>query len=235
MSPLVETTNPSVWISGNAGLVEVVVVRRKRKRLALVVETDGEVQCRIPSRCAQRTAETFIFAHQDWILRTIARMKDRVGRPRPQYAEGAAHYFLGQRYQLETCQNLQSKAQVSNSALLVRAASDDPTQIQKRLEDWYRTQADLIFNQRLSALVECFSLQMASSLKVRKMKAKWGSCSQSGVITLNLWLITQDIKAIDYVILHELCHLKHFDHTPAFYAYLAEFMPDWRARKALLV
>jgi predicted metal-dependent hydrolase len=76
---------------------------------------------------------------------------------------------------------------------------------------------------------------MASSLKVRKMKAKWGSCSQSGVITLNLWLITQDIKAIDYVILHELCHLKHFDHTPAFYAYLAEFMPDWRARKALLV
>jgi len=94
VSPLVETTNPSVWISGNAGLVEVVVVRRKRKRLALVVETDGEVQCRIPSRCAQRTAETFIFAHQDWILRTIARMKDRVGRPRPQYAEGAAHYFL---------------------------------------------------------------------------------------------------------------------------------------------
>jgi len=127
VSPLVETTNPSVWISGNAGLVEVVVVRRKRKRLALVVETDGEVQCRIPSRCAQRTAETFIFAHQDWILRTIARMKDRVGRPRPQYAEGAAHYFLGQRYQLETCQNLQSKAQVRNSALLVRAASDDPT------------------------------------------------------------------------------------------------------------
>ena len=133
MSPLVETTNPSVWISGNAGLVEVVVVRRKRKRLALVVETDGEVQCRIPARCAQRTAEAFILAHQDWILRTIARMKDHVGRPRPQYAEGAAHYFLGQRYQLETCQNLQSKAQVRNSALLVRAASDDPTQIQKRL------------------------------------------------------------------------------------------------------
>jgi predicted metal-dependent hydrolase len=93
----------------------------------------------------------------------------------------------------------------------------------------------LIFNRRLSALVERFDLPMAANLKIRKMKAKWGSCSQSGVITLNLWLITQDIKAIDYVILHELCHLKHFDHTPAFYGYLAGFMPDWRAHKALLV
>ena len=229
------TRNASVWISGTAGLVEVLVVRRKRKRLALVVERDGEVQCRIPMRCAQRAAEAFIFAHQDWIVRTIDRMKDRIGRPRPHYAEGAEHYFLGQQYQLQTCQALPGKVQVRNSALLVRAISNDPRQIQKRLEDWYRDQAILIFNQRLLALVKCFDLQAASSLKIRKMKAKWGSCSQSGVITLNLWLITQDIKAIDYVILHELCHLKHFDHTPAFYAYLAEFMPDWRARKALLV
>ena len=227
--------NASVWISGNAGLVEVLVVRRKRKRLALVVETDGEVQCRIPMRCAQRTAEAFIFGHQDWIVRTIYRMKDRIRRPRPQYVEGAEHYFLGQRYQLQTCQALQGNVQVRNSVLLVRALSSDPKKIQMRLEDWYRDQAILIFDQRLLALVKCFDLQAASSLKIRKMKAKWGSCSQSGVITLNLWLITQDIKAIDYVILHELCHLKHFDHTPAFYAYLAEFMPDWRARKALLV
>ena len=235
MSPLVAETNPSVWISGDAGLVEVVVFRRKRKRLALVVETDGEVQCRIPMRCSQRTAEGFILAHQDWILRTIARMKQRDGRPRPQYAEDAEHYFLGQRYYLKLHQSLSCKAQVHNAALHVRAAPDDPAQIQNRLEDWYRSHAILIFNQRLSALVDCFGLQTASSLKVRKMKAKWGSCSQSGVITLNLWLITQDIKAIDYVILHELCHLRHFDHTPAFYAYLAEFMPDWRARKALLI
>lgn len=227
-------TNPSVWISGDKALVEVVMVRRKRKRLALVVEADGEVQCRMPLRCSQRTAEAFVFEHQDWILRAMARVKDRAGRPSPQFAEGAVHYFLGQPYHLMPRQDLPAKAQVRNSALFVRAASDDEAQIQMRLEAWYRTQAIMIFNRRLSALVDCFGLQPASCLKVRKMKAKWGSCSQSGVITLNLWLITQDIKAIDYVILHELCHLKHFDHTPAFYAYVAEFMPDWRARKARL-
>jgi predicted metal-dependent hydrolase len=67
------------------------------------------------------------------------------------------------------------------------------------------------------------------------MRAKWGSCSQSGLITLNLWLITQDIRAIDYVILHELCHLSHFNHTPDFYAHLAALMPDWERRRDLLI
>jgi len=235
MSPLAVTANPSVWIAGDAGLVEVVIVRRKRKRLAIVVEVDGEVQCRIPKRCAHDAAKAFILEHQDWVFRAIARMKGRAVRPRPQFAEGAIHYFLGHGYHLKTRADLPGKAQIRQSDLIVRALPYAPMQIQMRLENWYRTQAMLIFNRRLSALVERFDLPMAASLKIRKMKAKWGSCSQSGVITLNLWLITQDIKAIDYVILHELCHLKHFDHTPAFYGYLAGFMPDWRAHKALLV
>ena len=74
----------------------------------------------------------------------------------------------------------------------------------------------------------------APQLRVRKMRSRWGSCSRSAVITLNLELIRMPLPCIDYVITHELCHLVEFNHGPRFYALQARFIPDWKERKRLL-
>jgi predicted metal-dependent hydrolase len=71
-------------------------------------------------------------------------------------------------------------------------------------------------------------------MKIRSMKSRWGSCTGKGKITLNLKLIYMPVDLIDYVVLHELCHLKELNHSPAFYALLSRVMPNWKAQRKRL-
>jgi len=216
------------------GPLAIRVVQRRRKHLSLLVEADGMVQCRAPLTCSRVKIEQFIDSHKDWLRQTLSKQANKPRHPRPQFEPGSQHYFLGQPYVL-TVSDDQKCVRIENDRLCLPTKASTPERIESCLYGWYRQQAVRIAEYRLERLMFLHGLKGPRELKIRKMKARWGSCSESGVICLNLWLFAQDVRAIDYVILHELCHLKHFDHTPAFYQYLAGFMPDWRQRKARLV
>ncbi|MGB1739693.1 MAG: M48 family metallopeptidase [Pseudomonadales bacterium] len=211
------------------------VVRGRRKTLALVVNNEGDIECRVPKRCPWRDIEHFVFSNLEWIRRTHHAVAAQARRVRPYFESGAVHYFLGQPYQLQIVPARRTRVKLFNETLELSSKNKEPHQFERSISQWYRDQAERIFAYRLDRLIAQHQIQAPLELKVRKMRAKWGSCSQSGLITLNLWLITQDIRAIDYVILHELCHLSYFNHTSDFYAHLSALMPDWKRRRALLV
>ena len=215
--------------------LSVPVVRGRRKTLALVVNAGGEIECRVPKRCAWRDIEQFVCSNLDWIGRTHRAVAAQVRRPRPRFEAGAVHYFLGQPYRLQLFPGKRTRIKRVNEILELSSNLTEAAQLEGCLDRWYRDQAERIFAYRQQCLIARHQITAPTELKVRKMRAKWGSCSQSGLITLNLWLITQDIRAIDYVILHELCHLSHFNHTPDFYAHLVDLMPDWERRRDLLI
>jgi predicted metal-dependent hydrolase len=107
------------------------------------------------------------------------------------------------------------------------------------MERWYRKKAIELYEERMFACFEQFpnwfqDKYVIPEITVRKMRRRWGSCSRAGEVTLNLALIKMPIRCLDYVIVHELCHLEAFHHGKAFYRLLALVMPSWKEQENLI-
>jgi len=112
----------------------------------------------------------------------------------------------------------------------------DIKSVRKTVDHWFRTRVEAVFEKHLAVCQEVASRHDIPEpiISLRKMRTRWGSCSGKGRVTLNLNLIQGPVHCIDYVIMHELCHLTHHNHSPAFYRLLSRCMPDWKKRKAIL-
>ncbi len=158
--------------------------------------------------------------------------------PSRKYLSGETHRYLGRQYQLKVITARESDVKLKGRFLQVHHPDGkDYPEIERLVTQWYRDHASRLFNVRLASCLEiCKSLGLAATprVSIRQMKRRWGSCTKTGNITLNLDLIRTPIHCIDYVIIHELCHLKVHSHSPAFYRILNRIMPDWEKRKSRL-
>jgi len=107
--------------------------------------------------------------------------------------------------------------------------------IKSLLEGWYKEKAKEVFKSRLDAIMtQAIWIEKAPEFRIFTMKTQWGSCSPNGRITLNPLLVKTPRECIDYVILHELCHLVEHNHSERFYRLLSQVMPKWETTKAKL-
>lgn len=173
-----------------------------------------------------------------WIYKQLQEFREQSKFITPrQYKSGESHYYLGKQYQLKVIVDsdvlrgvkfFRGKLQVTNS-------SNRSEDIKSLLDKWYRDRAELIFNSRLEYLLEkALWVDQVPQIRLLIMHTQWGNCSPSGVITLNPYLIKASTLCIDYVILHELCHLAEHNHSDRFYQLLGQVMPDWLERKSIL-
>jgi hypothetical protein len=150
------------------------------------------------------------------------------------YDDGALHYFLGQAYPLKLMAATRGFVSVADGQMRIATPSLDPESIQKLLMRFYTREAELRLPERVRFWHNKMYGRALPSLTFRAMKSRWGSCAADGSITLNSSLLRACWPAVDYVVVHELCHLTHFDHGSGFKALLTKAMPDWRDRKRLL-
>jgi predicted metal-dependent hydrolase len=108
--------------------------------------------------------------------------------------------------------------------------------VKTKLENWYRQQARQLFAERLAVYGQTAHWigEEPPPMRLRRMKRTWGSCSSKGVITLNPHLVKSPPECIDYVIAHEVCHLREHNHGKDFYALQEQLFPGWRAAKTHL-
>jgi predicted metal-dependent hydrolase len=138
---------------------------------------------------------------------------------------------LGRQYLLEINPSKKNEVKISRNKLIVNhIVKSKPESV---LEKWYIEKAELHFKKLIHELLPLFNKYQVSTptIQIKKMKKRWGSCSANGNIILNLELIKASKGSIEYVIIHELCHLIHHNHTKAFYLLLDSIMPDWKKWK----
>lgn len=223
--------------SGEALLFK--LVRSARKSLGLYVYRDGSVMVRAPQRI--NLAEIYMFLRErwHWLQEKRAEFADEPTPVPVRYEDGVRFLHLGHWYTLRLQVARRARIALQGEELKVQLPEEvlqDQEAIEAAIRRWQRQEAQRVFPLRLAFCHESMlELQLPfPDLRIRRMRSRWGSCSSRGVITLNLELIRMPLDCIDYVVVHELCHLVEFHHGPEFYALQARFMPEWEERKARL-
>ncbi len=219
------------------------VTYAKRKTLGITVLPDLSVEVRAPNATDPTAIAEVVRRRAPWILRQQRELEKYLPKQPPRrYVSGETHRYLGRQYRLKVhelsaAEPAIERVKLSSGFLTVWAVNPyDNEQTEALVQDWYRRQAQRVFGERLEALLPRFqplSIQRPT-LTIRRMKARWGSCGANGVVTLNLKLIQVGKPLIDYVIVHELCHLVEHNHSKRYYALLDRMLPDWRKRRQQL-
>lgn len=209
------------------------LVYSARRTIGLHIYPDGRVIVRAPRGCAQTIIDDVLARRVRWLARHLARARHRpaIAAPR-RYVTGEQVALLGEPLQLVVQPGRRARICLEEGRLIVETV--DPARVERLIRDWYKRQAQRVFEQRLAV---CFERVRGwgvtyPDLRVRRMRTRWGSCSSRGTITLNARLVELPVDLIDYVVLHELCHLREMNHGPRFYALLGQICPQWRAQRA---
>lgn len=220
------------------GGVAVQVVRKDIKNLHLgVYPPGGRVRIAAPITLSNDAIRLAVVEKLAWIKRQRAAFVDQPRESKREMVSGESHYFLGQRYRLRVHEK-ESAARVAIRGLrvmdlFVRPGSDTERR-QRVLDDWYRAQLREIAAPLVSKWERVLGVR-ATAWAIKRMKTKWGSCTVgAGRIWLNLELAKKPMRGIEYIVVHELVHLRESNHGERFTNLMDRCLPDWRQRRAEL-
>lgn len=204
---------------------------RRRRRLVVRVSPHGQVEVRVPSATAQRHIDELLHRNAQWLKDCLAKAGEQDA---PQYGRQDTFFYLGQPWQIQLETGRGERYCEDQRCLTMGVADRDPENVRRRLLAWLRARGETYFAERVARLCAALPWQQSEPpLRLRAMRGRWGSCSRQG-ICLNTRLMRAPPGCIDMVIVHELCHLKEMNHSPAFYALMDKAMPDWRVYSAQL-
>jgi len=212
---------------------------RKRKKLAITVLPDMRLEVIAPDGSLAEQVLERVEKRAGWIMRQWHYFEQyQPKHPGPRYVSGETFLYLGRQYRLKVHEGSPETVKLVGKFLHVWARkNNDDNRIKSLVDRWYREHSEDVLNHRLQVCLEHYpSLRPANepSIKLRKMTHRWGSCTKAGNILLNDGLVKVPVHCIDYVIVHELCHLQIHNHSPVFYRLLSRCLPDWNRRKQRL-
>lgn len=210
----------------------------QRKTLAISVHPDLSVTVTAPREAKLEQVKQKVRKRAAWILKQQNYFSQfQPQHPPRQFVSGETHYYLGRQYRLKVVESEDESVKLKNGWICVQVAPKDDTQkTEALLNQWMLVRARERFQLSLQKCLEKLRRYEIAEpqLRIRKMTKRWGSCAGRGVINLNVELIKAPSHCIDYVVTHELCHLKHPNHGKEFQALLNRVMPDWEMRKKRL-
>lgn len=230
------------WLSFYYGDERIVVERtakvRQVPRLLIKVDPDCRVLVQAPANASDEKVLQALKARGRWIHQQLIHFRDQLAHVTPrQYISGETHYYLGKQYVLKV---IEAPGEVQQVRLLrgmleVSVRQRSELKVRELMHDWYKNRAREVFARRLqAALMQALWVSQEPPLRIQTMQTQWGSCSPNGRITLNPHLVKAPRICIDYVVLHELCHIVEHNHSERFYRLMTQVMPQWKRVKGRL-
>lgn len=237
-----KTDQEGVWhcvLPADAEHAELVyrLKRARRKTLGLRIDEEG-LTVTAPTRLARRVIDDVLRSKRLWIERKLAEQRERQGLTPPlPLAHGASLPYRGAhcRLDLHSMPARSHWAGLANEPIVCLSAKDanSPQSVRAALERLWKERALEVFEERLATFVPRLTVA-PRRLAVSSALTRWGSCSSSGSIRLSWRLLALDDELIDYVVAHELAHLVHMNHSPAFWREVQRLCPDCMERRARL-
>ncbi|EIY5471570.1 MULTISPECIES: M48 family metallopeptidase [Klebsiella] len=207
-------------------------------RILIKVHPDCRVVVSAPQDTDDQQVLNAVEKRGRWIYQQLRDFRKQLEYITPrQYISGESHYYLGKQYMLKVivAPSDTQGVKMLRGKLEVTLRYKSAEKVLQLLTDWYKARAREVFAKRLSAMLEqALWVSDSPPLRILTMQTQWGSCSPNGRVTLNPNLVKAPRECIDYVILHELCHLAEHNHSERFYRLMGQVMPDWEKTKKRL-
>jgi predicted metal-dependent hydrolase len=207
-------------------------------RVLIKVHPNCEVEAKAPLHASTEAILEAVTKRARWIFNRLDEFKSQAMYVVPrQYISGESHYYLGKQHLLKINVSDESMPQVKllRGKLEVIVFENDKQTIKQLLGNWYKQRATEVFQSRLRVILgKTLWVNDIPAIKILSMKTQWGSCSPKGKLTLNPHLVKAPRECIDYVILHELCHIAEHNHSDRFYRLMSQIMPKWETVKTRL-
>jgi predicted metal-dependent hydrolase len=216
--------------------MNILITRTKRKKTISILIKDGNVEVKAPFNLKQNEIDGFILKKEKWIKNKILLQKKIKQLPKKKFIDGEVFKFLGKDLILKININDVIRTYIKNDYIcldLKNNSKNNRDKIKKELELFYRSFSEKILKEK--TLIESKKMNLkVEKIKVRSYKNRWGSCSSNGDISYNWKLIMAPEKIINYVIIHELCHLIHFNHSRDYWKEVSKKLPNYRESKEWL-
>lgn len=216
------------------------IVRSPRRRtVAITVKADGTVRVQVPLRYPECRILRIVSEKSGWIVKKRRHFQELAAARMPKvYVDGERFAFLGQEHALQSIAGSPEHVWRQGESLCVRLPSglaelDRRERLAAKITTWYREAALEHFRRR----VEHFSPRLGvepTLVGVKGYRSRWGSCHRDGRIYFNWRLVMAPTSIVDYVVVHELCHLLQHDHSPRFWCHVEAICPDYRAARRWL-
>ena len=214
--------------------------RKPVKNLNLRIRKDASVHLSATPEVPEAEIDAFILRKSDYILRSLQQfqeMQQYQSQPK-QYVSGETFYLQGRAVRLQVMRDQRDSILSDGVYLILRVKDPDDYEKKRRMvTKFLDQQCRQVFQEELEHLYPLFEKYGVAmpQLRIRDMDTRWGSClAKKGIVTLNKRLLEAPRNCIEYVVMHELCHFVHPNHSKKFYQFLTMMMPDWRQRKEAL-
>lgn len=207
--------------------------KKKVKNVTLKVKRDGTIHLTVPEAATDDYIERVIDNKQDWIESQLKHFNENYEKPKEkEMVSGESFRYLGKSYRLKIVQSNKEYVRLYRGYIEIYVKDKNNTNKKKELlKKWYQEKAKKKFAELVHEYEQIVKEEV-NNIRVITMQTRWGSCNvESGNINLNLELIKKPRYCIEYVILHELAHLKYPNHSKQFWDYMSVHMPNWEWRK----